>query len=148
MHTAWGAYPDTVLVFPEAGIEIDLRRPLATAVRRAMLDAGLGGSFAVITACNPLGRSLGAAPNQRLSAVFTALVRERHPEGRRADGRSPDGSHREPGWALPVPLEEARGLAARFFQIALFWFDGDRFYLVPVLAPGPPLPLPVGPAAR
>lgn len=143
MHSALGPYPDTVLTFPEAGIEVDLRTPLSALVRSSLIGAGLGGPFAVVTACNPLGRLLGNASNQRLGTVLEAVVQERHPGARRAEGRSPDGSHREPGWALNTPLETARGLAARFFQNALFWFDGDRFHLVPVIAPGPQISLPV-----
>jgi len=146
-HTAWGPYPDTVLVLPEAGIEIDLRRPLTTTARRALADSGLGGPFAVVTACNPLGRSLESASNLRLAAVLTALVRDRHPPPRRVDGRSPDGRHIEPGWALSLPLEAAKAIAARFFQNALFWYDGERFHLVPVLAAGQRVALPVEPVA-
>jgi len=58
--------------------------------------------------------------------------------------RSADGRHVGPGWAIPIPFEEAEMLAARFFQNALFWYDGDRFFIVPVLASGSPLPLPDG----
>ena len=55
--------------------------------------------------------------------------------------------HPEPivnrGWALPVSLEEVRELAARFFQMGIFWFDGDHFFIEPVLAAVPAVELPV-----
>ena len=144
MHPSWGRYPDTVLRFPEAGLRIDLRRPLSPADLRALADIGLSGPFAVITSCNPLGRPLEEAANGRLTAVLTALVLDRYPAARLAHGGSPDGAHQERGWAIPAPLDEVRALAARFFQNGVFWCDAGRFYIVPVLASLPMLALPAG----
>jgi hypothetical protein len=96
----------------------------------------------VVTACNPLGRVLEPSANRRLSAQLDSVVLRQWPDARRADGFAPDGSHGEAGWALPGSIEPARDLAARFFQRALFWYDDDRFHIVPVLAPGPILSLP------
>jgi len=70
-------------------------------------------------------------------------VAARYPGARPVDGGSPDGTHREPGWAIPASLEEARRLAGEFLQNAVFWFDGERFSVVPVHSPGEPLALPV-----
>jgi hypothetical protein len=148
VHAAWGPYPDTILQFPEADLAIDLRLPVAPEALRALAHDGLGGPFAVVTACNPLGYPLGERANRRLGAVLSAVVKQHHPGARPAHGGSTDGRHLEPGWAVPVPLEEARKLAARFFQNAVFWFDGTKFVIVPVLASGPPLPLPQAPASR
>jgi hypothetical protein len=147
VHPSWGRYPDTVLRFPEAGLTIDLRRPPSPHALRALADLGLAGSFGVVTACEPLGRPLDESSNVRLTTVLTAVVLDRFPGARLAHGTSPDGSHLERGWAIPAPLEEVRALAARFFQNAVFWFDAGRFSIVPVLAPLPPLALPVGGAA-
>jgi hypothetical protein len=94
-----------------------------------------------------MGQVLEAHANRRLSAVLAGVVREQHPEAIRADGGAPGGPHLEPGWAVPGPFEEAR-LAARFFQNAVFWFDGARFSIVPVLAPGPVLVMPRAPVSR
>lgn len=144
MHPSWGTYPDTILRFPEGGFRIDLRRPLSPDDLRALAGLGLGRPFAVVTACDPYGRSLEDAANGRLTAVLTALVLERYSEARLAHGASPDGTHQERGWAIPAPIDEVRSLAARFFQNGVFWFDGNGFSIVPVLAPVPPLPLPSG----
>lgn len=144
MHPSWGRYPDTLLRFPEAGLRIDLRRPVSPADQRALANIGLPGPFAVVTSCNPLGRSLEESSNNRLTAVLTALVLERYPGARLAHGASPDGAHLERGWAIPASLDEVRGLAARFFQNGVFWFDAGCFYIVPVLAPLPKLALPAG----
>ena len=147
MHPSWWPYPDTLLLFPEADLIVDLRRPISPQSTHALARLGLGRSFGVVTACNPYGRSLEESSNLRLSRVLSEIVRLRLPAARRADGSSPDGGHLEPGWALPEPLEEVRELAARFFQNGIFWFEHDRFFIVPVLATGPTLALPVGSAA-
>lgn len=144
MHPSWGAYPDTVLHFPEADLPVDLRRPISPTAQRGLAQLGLARSFAVVTACNPLGIPHDNPSNQRLMAVFEAVVRERCPLARRATGASPDGGHIEPGWALPLPLQDAALLAARFFQNGLFWYDAGRFSIVPVLAPFQALALPYG----
>ena len=144
MHPAWGPYPDTVLQFSEAGLTVDLRRAISPQARTALAQLGLGRSFGVITACNPMGRFAGEPANSRLHAVLSAIVLLRYPGAVRADGQAASGTHREPGWALPISLEEMRELAARFFQNAVFWFEEGRFQIVPVLATLPPLPLPAG----
>jgi hypothetical protein len=142
MPPSWGTYPDTVVCFPESGLRIDLRRPPAPHDLRALADLGLTGAFGIVTACNPLGRSLEDSVNIRLTAVLTAVVVDRYPGARLAQGSSPDGTHTEPGWAIPASLQEIKTLAARFLQNAVFWFDAGCFSIVPVLASLPPLPLP------
>jgi hypothetical protein len=145
MHRAWGAYPETVLTFPEADVVIDLRRPVTPAMRRELARIGLAGPFGVVTACNPLGSLLDEAANRRLTALLASRVAgygPLHP----AHGSSPDGRHREPGWAVVAPPDEVRRLAAAFLQNAIFWYDGERFSIVPVLAEGDPTPLPPGSA--
>ncbi|MGQ0704162.1 MAG: DUF3293 domain-containing protein [Gemmatimonadales bacterium] len=142
MHRAWGSYPDTVLTFPDVDLVIDLRRPLSPAIRRRLAELGLGRPFAVITACNPLGTRLEERANRRLCAVLERQVSARYPGARPAQGGSPDGTHREPGWALPISLEEAKRLAGGFLQNAVFWYDGEKFQVVPVHAPFEALTLP------
>ena len=143
MHPSWGTYPDTILRFPEAGLSIDLRRPPSPHAIRALAELGLPGPFAVVTACEPLGIPLEETANSRLTAVLTAVVLDRYPGARLAHGTSPDGAHVERGWAIPAPLGDIQVLAARFFQIGMFWFDGDRFFIEPVLSDRPALALPV-----
>jgi hypothetical protein len=144
VHPSWGTYPDTVLHFPEAGLRIDLRLAVPPDALRALADLGLSGPFGVVTACDPLGRSLEETANNRLTAVLTAQVLDRFPGARLAHGVSPDGSHVERGWAITASLEEVKALAARFFQNAIFWCDVGHFNIVPVVAPLPALSLPVG----
>jgi hypothetical protein len=138
----WASYGDTILRFPGAGLDLDLRHPIGEAERKELRRLGLSGTFSVVTACNPLGVVLDPIANRRLSSQFDCVVLRQWPDARRADGFAPDGAHGEAGWALPGPIEPARDLAARFFQRALFWYDDDRFSIVPVHAPGPILSLP------
>ena len=144
MHEAWGPYSETILHFPEASLSIDLREPVPADACRTLAGIGLSGPFAVVTACNPLGRVLEPRANQRLSAVLAGVVRAQHPGAVRADGGAPAGGHLEPGWAIATSLEPALLLAARFFQNAVFWFDVGCFSIVPVLASLPKLALPAG----
>jgi hypothetical protein len=144
----WGPYSETILHFPEASLSIDLREPVPPDSCRTLAGIGLPGPFAVVTACNPLGRILEPRANQRLSAVLAGVVLAQHPGAVRADGGAPAGGHLEPGWALATSLERAGSLAARFFQNAVFWFEDGRFSIVPVLVRGPVLALPRAPAAR
>jgi len=87
VHPTWGPYPDTVLHFPEAGLDVDLRRTLSPHDRAALARLGLGGPFAVVTACNPMGRFAGEPANSRRHAVLSALVLWRYPDAVRAEGR-------------------------------------------------------------
>jgi hypothetical protein len=141
VHSAWGDYPETVLHLPELGLLLDLRLPLPAAVPKRFAKLRLS-PFGVLTACNPRGVKLDEAANRRLTAELASVVRERYPGSPLAHGRSPDGRHEEAGWAIAAPLGELKQLAADFRQNALFWFDGTRFFIVPVLLQGPPLPLP------
>ncbi len=52
-------------------------------------------------------------------------------------GRSPDGSHEEPGLAVACGRREAISLARRFGQAALYWWDGEALWIEPALASTP-----------
>jgi hypothetical protein len=141
MHRPWGAYPETVITFPDTGLVVDLRRPVTPILRQRLGEIGLAGPFGIVTACNPLGTQIGAEVNRRLSAVLGCRVAG-YAGSRPVVGASPDASHQEPGWAIPAPLDQVRRLAAEFLQNALFWFDGERFSIVPVHGAGQALSLP------
>jgi hypothetical protein len=57
-------------------------------------------------------------------------------------GASPDGVHREEGFAVWVSRDRARDLAARYEQTAFFWFDGQEFWVVPTSVDFPAVRLP------
>lgn len=124
-------------------LRIDLRAPVGPAAAARLRALGLRGTFAVVTPCNPFGRPAGPAANaDRLAALRDELAAGGvHPVP--ADGVSPDGEHREPGFALDLPAGESTALARRWDQLALYWFDGEAFWILPALAEHPPVRLPI-----
>ena len=150
----WGSYGETVLEFPgPPALRIDLRRPLDDAARTAMRGLGLHGTFAVLTAENPAGQNPEDAPSER-----AAEQREERNERRTSrleqalataavpfvavDGSAPDGTYRERCVAAVMPQRDAVELARRLDQLALFWFDGRDFWLLPAEADAEPERLP------
>lgn len=59
--------------------------------------------------------------NARLLAALHACGCWHHP----VTGVSPDGSEREPGWAVALPLTEAAQFGAQFRQDAIYWIEHD-----------------------
>ena len=60
-----------------------------------------------------------------------------------AMGESPDRRHRERGVAVAMDGDDAIALARRFGQLAIYWFDGERFWLYGALEPRAAERLPV-----
>ena len=146
---SWSQYPCTVLEIHRAAptggaavMEVDLRVRVSDSTARELRGLGLGPRWAVVTAYNPHGEDRDAGGNAARHAKLEAAVRESGAAFLRADGRSPDASHREIGLAVALPQPEAVALAARFGQSAIFWFDGEAFWLVSAAAPAEPVRLP------
>ena len=153
-HAKYDAYTNTVLELP-TGDRIDLRRPVGEADRAALRSAGLTGAFAVLTAENPNGENEEDAPtptaaarrevaNDRRHGALVEALRESAVPFVRVDGVAPDGSYRERCIAVPLPRADAVTLADRLDQLALFWFDGTAFWLLPAEADAEPRRLPAG----
>ena len=86
--------------------------------------------FAVVTACDPMGRRSTPAANRRRDAILLRRLKALKIARFRVTGGSKDGSHREPGWGLIVKSPAAaRALAAEFEQDAYFWISKGRIYL-------------------
>src|SRR2546426_553822 len=92
----WRKYPDTVLWFESSPpLHIDLRSAVTVREKQTFADIGLNGTFAVVTAFDPLGHDLPAEENAlraraletRLSAARDVFVR--------VDACSPNRSHCE-----------------------------------------------------
>jgi hypothetical protein len=151
----YAQYPNTVLEFETPhGLRIDLRQPLDGAAREA-LDALSLGSFGVFTAENPAGehvededdaaseRARERANDRRMRVLIERLADE-GVAFVRVDGVAPDGNYREHCVALAVELDDAVALAAQYEQLALFWYDGEAFWLLPAEAEQEPKRLPAG----
>jgi hypothetical protein len=122
-----------VLVFrPPAGppFEIDLRSEPSPALAKELASRGLTGPFAVITAYNPVGHPVEDDANQRRDRALAERLAALGVVVIPVDGRSPDGRHVEPGYGVPLPPHEACGLAREFGQTAIFWWNGEAFWLV------------------
>lgn len=141
----WAEYPCTLLEFRDTSLRIDLREPVSQFHLDTLRDLGLDRPFAVLTAENPWGENVEDEPTENQQRERQAenarrsrdLERELADAGtffRRVDGVAPDGEYREHLRAATLDRNAAVTLARRLRQLAIFWFDGDSFWLVPALA--------------
>jgi uncharacterized protein DUF3293 len=139
----WPRYPATILSFStEPRIEINLRR-IPSAYALAKLEAaGFGQPFAILTAFDPKGRNLSRAENERRNRDLDRRLKETRYKFVHVDACSPDRAHCESSVAVVMPQEKAIELARELEQIAIFWFDGKRFWIVGVLVETDPIELP------
>ncbi len=134
LDPSWASYPETILEFGTTPpVTIDLRRRIPAAELARLRTLMPGGTFAVVTPCNPRGQTLPNRDNQARLAALTDELRHADRPFVPVSGVSPDGGHREPGVAVAMSLQDAVTVAERLEQSALFWFDGEAFWLVPVL---------------
>jgi hypothetical protein len=150
----WDAYAETILEFRGPPVvAVDLRAPLTAPTRRALRTIVGGERFAVFTAENPAGRNVEDAPSDAEEARRAERNEQRRSQlegeldslGVRfvaVDGVAADGDYRERCAAALMDREDAAALARRYGQLALFWFDGDRFWVVPGIARRDSRPLP------
>jgi hypothetical protein len=129
----WVAYANTVLrIGSKRQIKVDLRQPLSDDCQRLLTELGLGSAFAVITASNPGGRPTSRWKNRWRQLRMRARLVSSRLRFVPADGESPDRSHVEHGFAIALNRETAHVLAREYEQLAVYWFDGSRFWLDPV----------------
>jgi hypothetical protein len=139
----WPKYPETVATFStRQPLEIDLRAIPSAASLAALNAAGLGEPFAIMTAFDPRGENLPAAENERRARDLERKLVENGHHFTRVDCCSPDRSHCERSVAVVMPQQEAIELARELEQVAIFWFDGQRFWIVGAMVETDPLMLP------
>jgi len=85
-------------------------------------------SFAIISACAPTGERWPEDRNQVADQLLRMRVRRWRLH--RITGRSPDGHHVEPGWAVPCSKRTAISIAREFQQDAFYWVEGDVLKIV------------------
>jgi hypothetical protein len=100
--------------------------------RSGLTAERLPAAFAVITACNPNGRTVAAEANrQATESLHQALTVGGH-ETFPVTGGSSDFLHAEPGFGVAFPSrEEAVSWGRRFRQEAIFWIAAGNLELVP-----------------
>lgn len=139
----WHKYPDTVLRFrSDPVVRVDLREPVTRDALTTMRGIGLTGPFAVLTAHDPRGQDEQPGVNESRAARLDAKLVSLGATFLHVDACSPDGSHCEASVAAMIEREAATDLAREFEQVAIFWFDGEKFWIVGVLAAGDPIMLP------
>lgn len=145
LDPSWASYPETILEFGTTPpVTIDLRRRIPPAELARLRSLAPGGTFAVVTPCNPRGQTLLNRDNRARLAALTDELRQAGRPFMPVSGVSPDGRHREPGVAVAMSLPDAVTVAEGLEQSALFWFDGEAFWLVPVLVGAERRRLPLG----
>ena len=139
----WPRYPETILDFATTPpVRIDLREIPSDGAVRDLESAGLAGPFAIITAFDPRGENLSPDENERRKRDLDEVVRARGYKFAQVDCCSPDRSHCECSVAVLMPQDKAVDLARELEQVALFWFDGRRFWILGALVETDPLMLP------
>lgn len=150
----WRQYPNTLLEFPECdAAPIDLRRPLQDGDRDLLRDLGLETPFGVLTAENPCGLNAEDAESEKQAEVraqrnrnrMSGLIATLDQRGLHyilVDGVSPDGQYREHSVAVLAERDEVIALARDLDQLAIFWFDGQDFWLYPAEIEESPIRLP------
>lgn len=117
--------PELELLYRAAVYEVALPAGRA-AFRIGEGVPGAPGPFAVVTAWNPGRARPGREENEARNRALRAEVERRGWQWLPAEGRSPDGAHREPSFAVfGATLEEALALGRQFGQAAIVWFDGE-----------------------
>jgi hypothetical protein len=139
----WPRYPETVLDFAATPrVVIDLRTIPADGQIESLKAAGLGQPFAIMTAFDPRGKNLSAAENEKRKRALDERLRASGYEFTPVDCCSPDKSHCECSVAVVMPQQKALDLARELEQVAIFWFDGKRFWILGALVETDPLMLP------
>ncbi|HMJ17305.1 MAG TPA: DUF3293 domain-containing protein [Gemmatimonadaceae bacterium] len=139
----WPRYPETVLEFATTPrVEVDLRKSPSDAEIAGLQSAGFDQPFAVMTAFDPRGENLAAAENEKRQQDLERRLRSSGYKFAEVDACSPDRSHCECSVAVVMPQEKALDLARELEQVALFWFDGKRFWILGALVETDPLMLP------
>lgn len=139
----WPRYPETILTFSaKPRVEIDLRAVPPDKTLTDLKNIGFADPFAVLTAFDPRGRDLSQSENERRRRDLSTRLERSGYRFVDVDACSPDRSHCECSVAVVMPQDEAIALARELEQVAIFWFDGARFWIIGVLVETDPLMLP------
>jgi hypothetical protein len=137
----WSSYPETVLDFGD--VMVDLRVPLEQPVKDGLAAMGLGQPFGILTAYNPRGVDKSPDENDRRMNELRAELTSAGHRFFELDACSPDKSHCECSVALVADRSRVIEIAKRWEQIAIFWFDGDHFWIYGAISPADPKRLPI-----
>lgn len=91
-------------------------------------------TFAIITACNPLGRVLNQEANTDLTGDLKSHLEAESYQN--LIGASPDKSHQEVSFLWQTDKSKAVELASQFLQNAIYWVENGELFLVPAKMSG------------
>ena len=133
----WGSYPETVLTFEgDPELFVDLRIPVPPPTRDAFRVLGLGEPFGILTAFNPRGVDHTPEENSDRMEELESELRSVGDQFVRVDACSPDKAHCECSVALKADMNRVLDIARRFEQIAIFWWDGSKFWIQGAITDG------------
>ena len=136
-------YPETVLSFlTTPAVEVDLREVPSERVLAQLKAAGFGEPFTILTAFDPRGENLSPEENEQRSRGLARRLAASGYRFARVDCCSPDRSHCECSVAVVMPQANALNLARELEQVAIFWFDGKRFWILGAIVETDPIMLP------
>lgn len=139
----WPRYPETVLTFAtNPKVEIDLRRSLSESALSGLKRIGLADPFAVLTAFDPRGADLSREENEKRRRELNDRLKSSGYKYVEVDACSPDRTHCECSVAVVMPQADAIALGRQLQQVAIFWFDGERFWILGAYVEADPLMLP------
>lgn len=134
----WGDFPRTHLHFVEPPtLVVDVRGHVTAEVRAGLAAHGITGPFVVVTAQDPMGRTQSPEVNAQLAAKLQKQIAALGTPFARVEACSPDRSHCEQSVAVVLARHEGVRLACDYDQLAIFWFDGDAFWIVPARSSKP-----------
>ena len=139
----WPRYPETILSFStQPAVEIDLREIPSKSALARLRAAVFEDPFAVLTAFDPHGENLSREENEKRRRDLDRRLTAEGYQFSHVDACSPDRSHCEYSVAVVMPQEKAIDIARELGQVAIFWFDGKRFWILGVVVETDPLMLP------
>ena len=86
-------------------------------------------TFAIVTACNPMGRSQSAAKNLECMRDLAHAIAELGFESMRVNGIDPNGGHVEESFAVHCGSEVAQQLCQRYEQLAYYMVSAGELTL-------------------
>ncbi|MCF1428383.1 MAG: DUF3293 domain-containing protein [Shewanella sp.] len=88
-------------------------------------------SFAIVTACNPMGSNLSACQNRLNDRKLQAEIDQLKVPYRLVIGGSPDLVHLERSWALLCDRDTGVALGHRFNQLGIYFVENNQLHLLP-----------------
>lgn len=101
-------------------------------VRNHLRDIGFEQSFGVVTAVDPMGVTQPPETNDELVARLRIRVAGIGAVQAEVDACGVAASHCERSIAIAIDLQSVIRIADEFRQLAIFWFDGSAFWIIPV----------------